>query len=240
VLKNTRDATTRQIGGFSVHRMGFGAMRLTGDGIWGEPKDVHQARRVLTLAVDLGVTFIDTADSYGPEVSERLIGDALSDSSAAVVIATKAGLTRQGPDEWKAVGRPEYLVQQVEMSLRRLKRDTLDLWQLHRIDPLVPLAQSLEPIARLQEQGKIRISNATPRRRCRHTFRRGRRPGCLKNRSCSAVSMLPTRSIRACSIYGCGSCIASTEACCGCRNSTAMRLPISGARRRSATSIRID
>jgi aryl-alcohol dehydrogenase-like predicted oxidoreductase len=131
-------------------------MRITGDGIWGEPKDREGAKKVLRRAVELGVNFIDTADSYGPEVSEQLIGEALAPYSKGVVIATKAGFTRQGPNQWLPVGRPEYLVQQVEMSLRRLKLERLDLWQLHRIDPKVPVEESLGAIKKLQEQGKIR------------------------------------------------------------------------------------
>jgi aryl-alcohol dehydrogenase-like predicted oxidoreductase len=143
-------------GDLPVHRLGYGAMRLTGKGIWGEPKDPETAKKVLRRAVDLGVNFIDTADSYGPEVSERLIGEALAPYAKGVVIATKAGLTRQGPDRWLPVGRPEYLHQQVEMSLRRLKTERIDLWQFHRIDPKVPVEESLGVIKRLQEQGKIR------------------------------------------------------------------------------------
>ena len=145
------------IGGeLTVNRMGYGAMRITGKGIWGEPTDPEASKRVLKRAVELGVNFIDTADSYGPEVSERLIGEALVPYAKGVVIATKAGLTRQGPDRWAPVGRPEYLQQEVEMSLRRLKLERLDLWQLHRIDPKVPVEVSLGIIKKLQEQGKIR------------------------------------------------------------------------------------
>jgi aryl-alcohol dehydrogenase-like predicted oxidoreductase len=140
----------------TVNRLGYGAMRITGDGIWGEPKDTNEAKTVLKRVVDLGINFIDTADSYGPEVSERLIGEALSPYANGVVIATKAGLTRQGPNQWLPVGRPEYLTQQVEMSLRRLKLQRIDLWQLHRIDPKVPVEESLGAIKKLQEQGKIR------------------------------------------------------------------------------------
>ena len=148
---------TFKLGGdLPVYRLGFGAMRLTGQGVWGEPKDPEEAKRVLRRAVELGINFIDTADSYGPEVSERLIGETLAPYSQGTVIATKAGLTRTGPGEWPPVGRPEYLHQEVEMSLRRLKRETLDLWQLHRIDPKVPVEESLGIIAKLQEQGKIR------------------------------------------------------------------------------------
>ena len=131
-------------------------MRLTGKGIWGDPKDPAEARCVLKRAVELGVDFIDTADSYGPAVSERLIGEALSPFPKGLVVATKAGFTRQGPDRWVQLGRPEYLVQQVEMSLRWLKTDVIDLWQLHRIDPKVPVEESLGAIAKLQSQGKIR------------------------------------------------------------------------------------
>jgi aryl-alcohol dehydrogenase-like predicted oxidoreductase len=131
-------------------------MRLTGKGIWGEPEDVDEAKRVLKRAVELGVNFIDTADSYGPAVSERLIGEALSPFPKGLVVATKAGLTRQGPDQWLPVGRPEYLAQQVEMSLRFLRTEVIDLWQLHRIDPRVPVEESLGVIAKLQQDGKIR------------------------------------------------------------------------------------
>jgi pyridoxine 4-dehydrogenase len=150
-------AKTFRIGGdLEVNRLGFGAMRLTGKGIWDEPKDSDEAKRVLKRAVDLGVNFIDTADSYGPDVSERLIGEALSPFPKGLVVATKGGLTRQGPDQWLPVGRPEYLAQQVEMSLRFLKTTVIDLWQLHRIDPKVPVEESLGAIAKLQQKGKIR------------------------------------------------------------------------------------
>jgi pyridoxine 4-dehydrogenase len=148
---------TFKLGGdLDVRRLGYGAMRLTGKGIWGEPQDRDEAKRVLKRAVELGVNFIDTADSYGPAVSERLIGEALSPFPKGLVVATKAGLTRQGPDQWLPVGRPEYLVQQVEMSLRWMKTDVIDLWQLHRIDPKVPVEESLATIAKLQKDGKIR------------------------------------------------------------------------------------
>jgi aryl-alcohol dehydrogenase-like predicted oxidoreductase len=130
-------------------------MRLTGNGIWGEPKDVGEAKRVLKRAVELGVNFIDTADSYGPAVSERLIGEVLSPFPKGLVVATKAGLTRQGPDQWLPVGRPEYLAQQVEMSLRFLKTEVIDLWQLHRIDPEVPVEESLGVIVKLRQEGKV-------------------------------------------------------------------------------------
>ena len=143
-------------GDLSVNRLGYGAMRITGEGIWGEPKDAALAKKVLQRAVELEVNFIDTADAYGPEVSERLIGEALAPYKKGVVIATKGGLTRQGPNVWKPVGRPEYLQQQVEMSLRRLKVERIDLWQLHRIDPAVPVEESLGAIKELQKAGKIR------------------------------------------------------------------------------------
>ena len=139
----------------TVNRLGFGAMRITGEGIWGEPKDAEGAKKVLQRAVELGVNFIDTADSYGPDVSEQLIGEALAPYAKGVVIATKAGLTRQGPNQWLPVGRPEYLTQQVEMSLRRLKLERIELWQLHRIDAKVPVEESLGAIQRLQKKGKI-------------------------------------------------------------------------------------
>src|SRR5476649_463176 len=148
---------TFKLGGdLPVHRLGFGAMRITGPGVWGEPKDPAAARRVLRKAVDLGINLIDTADSYGPEVSERLIAEALHPYPKGLVIATKGGLTRSGPEQWAPVGRPEYLRQCVELSLRRLKLDCIDLYQLHRIDPKVPVAESLGALKDLQKAGKIR------------------------------------------------------------------------------------
>ena len=154
---NAKASGTFAIGGdLTVNRLGYGAMRITGDGIWGEPKDREGAKKVLQHAVELGVNFIDTADSYGPDVSERLIGEALAPYTKGVIVATKAGLTRQGPNQWLPVGRPEYLTQQVELSLRLLKVERIDLWQLHRIDPKVPVEESLGAIRKLQEQGKIR------------------------------------------------------------------------------------
>ena len=148
---------TFKLGGdLPVTRLGFGAMRITGAGIWGEPKDPAAARRLLREVVDLGINFIDTADSYGPEVSERLIAEALHPYPEGLVIATKGGLTRSGPDEWAPVGRPEYLRQCVELSLRRLKLDCIDLYQLHRIDAKVPVAESLGALKDLQKAGKIR------------------------------------------------------------------------------------
>jgi aryl-alcohol dehydrogenase-like predicted oxidoreductase len=143
-------------GDLPVHRLGFGAMRITGPGVWGEPKDPAAARLVLQKAVALGVNLIDTADSYGPEVSERLIAEALYPYPPGLIIATKGGLTRAGPEQWAPVGRPEYLRQCVEMSLRRLKLDCIDLYQLHRIDPKVPAAETLGALKDLQTAGKIR------------------------------------------------------------------------------------
>jgi pyridoxine 4-dehydrogenase len=140
----------------TVNRLGYGAMRITGKGIWGEPSNPEECRRVLRRAIDLGVNFIDTADSYGPEVSERLIAEALHPYPKDLVIATKGGLTRSGPNAWAPVGRGEYLRQCVEMSLRRLKVERIDLYQLHRIDPKVPVEESLGTLKELQQAGKIR------------------------------------------------------------------------------------
>ena len=158
-------AGTFTLGGdLTVNRMGFGAMRITGEGIWGDPPDRAEAITVLRRAVDLGVDLIDTADSYGPYVSEDLIAEALHPYPDGLVIATKGGLTRTGPEEWHPVGRPEYLTQCVEMSLRRLRLDCIDLYQFHEIDALVPLEDSIGALAVLQAQGKIRhlgVSNFT-------------------------------------------------------------------------------
>jgi pyridoxine 4-dehydrogenase len=149
------------IGGeLTVHRLGYGAMQLTGKGIWGDPADPDEAVRVLQRAVELGVNLIDTADSYGPFVAEELIRKALKGEGGYpedLVIATKAGLTRHGPNIWKPVGRPEYLRQQCELSLRHLGLDTIPLYQLHRIDPKVPVAESVGELKSLQEEGKIRF-----------------------------------------------------------------------------------
>jgi aryl-alcohol dehydrogenase-like predicted oxidoreductase len=154
----TQVQKTFKLGGeLEIHRLGYGAMRITGKGIWGEPDDREAAKKVLQRAVELGVDFIDTADSYGPAVSERLIGEALAPYAKGTVIATKAGLTRQGENKWLPVGRPEYLTQQVEMSLRWLRLERLDLWQLHRIDAKVPVEESLGAIKKLQQAGKIRF-----------------------------------------------------------------------------------
>jgi pyridoxine 4-dehydrogenase len=148
---------TVTIGGdVTVHRLGFGAMRITGGGIWGDPPDREEAKRVLRRAVELGVDLIDTADAYGPDVSENLIREALHPYPGGLVIATKGGLTRQGPNRWEPVGRAAYLRQAVEMSLRRLAVERIDLYQLHRIDPRTPMEESLGELKAMQDEGKIR------------------------------------------------------------------------------------
>jgi pyridoxine 4-dehydrogenase len=143
-------------GDLEIHRLGFGAMRLTGPGVWGEPEDREGALDVLRRAVELGTDFIDTADSYGPFVSEQLIREALHPYPEGLVIATKAGLTRQGPNRWTPVGRPAYLRQEVELSLRHLALERIDLLQLHRIDPDVPLEEQVGELAALRSEGKVR------------------------------------------------------------------------------------
>jgi pyridoxine 4-dehydrogenase len=148
---------TFTIGGdLPVNRLGYGAMQLTGPGVWGDPADPDEAVRVLRRAVELGVNFIDTADAYGPFVADLLIKKALHPYPDGLVIATKAGFTRAGPGDWRAVGRPEYLRQQVLLSLRHLGVDQIDLLQLHRIDAKVPLAEQIGELALLQQEGKIR------------------------------------------------------------------------------------
>ena len=139
-----------------VRRLGFGAMRITGPGIWGEPADRDLARSVVRRAVDLGVDFIDTADSYGPAISEEIIAESLHPYPAGLRIATKAGLVRSGPNQWHPLGRPDYLRQQVELSLRRLKVDVIDLFQLHRIDPDVDRDDQFGVLRELQDEGKVR------------------------------------------------------------------------------------
>ena len=151
-------------GDLTVNRLGFGAMRITGDGIWGEPADRDEAKAVLRRAIELGVNFIDTADSYGPHVSEELISETLYPYPDDLVIATKGGLERTGPGQWPANGRPEHLVEACEGSLRRLKLDQIPLYQFHRPDPTVPLEDSIGALVTLKEQGKIRhigVSNVT-------------------------------------------------------------------------------
>jgi pyridoxine 4-dehydrogenase len=162
-LSNTanvrQNPKTVKIGRIEVNRLGYGAMRITGGNFFGEPSDPANAKKVLQRAVELGVNFIDTADCYGPEVSERLIGEALAPYKRGLVIATKAGVVHPGPNgayPWPTVGRPEYIVQQIELSLRRLKTEALEIWQLHAIDPKVPVEESLGAAVKLQEQGKIK------------------------------------------------------------------------------------
>jgi aryl-alcohol dehydrogenase-like predicted oxidoreductase len=140
----------------AIHRLGYGTMRLVGEGTWGEPADPAEAHRILRRAVELGVNLLDTADAYGPEIAERLIAEALHPYPPGLIIATKGGITRQGPAKTEYVGRAGYLLQCIEMSLRRLKLDCIDLYQLHRIDPRTPLEESLGALKRAQEQGKIR------------------------------------------------------------------------------------
>lgn len=158
-------AGTINVGGdLTVNRLGFGAMRITGAGIWGPPADRHEAKAVLRRAVELGVNFIDTADSYGPHVSEELIEETLHPYPEDLVIATKGGLERTGPGQWPVNGRPEHLIEACEGSLRRLKIEQVPLYQLHRPDPRVPLEDSIGALVTLREQGKIRhigLSNVT-------------------------------------------------------------------------------
>jgi aryl-alcohol dehydrogenase-like predicted oxidoreductase len=154
---DAKQSGTFKIGGeLSVHRLGFGAMRVTGSGIWGPPADLDEARRVLRRVPELGIDFIDTADSYGPFVSEDLLAETLH-PYRGLVIATKGGLTRHGPEIWVPCGRPEYLRQCVLMSLRRLKVERIELWQLHRIDPKVPRDEQFGVIADMQREGLIRF-----------------------------------------------------------------------------------
>jgi len=158
-------AGTIDVGGdLTVNRLGFGAMRITGDGVWGPPKDLDEAKAVLRRAVELGVNFIDTADSYGPHVSEEIIGETLYPYPDDLVIATKGGLERTGPGQWPVNGRPEHLKEVCEGSLRRLKLDQIPLYQFHRPDPGVPIEDSIGALVELKEQGKIRhigVSNVT-------------------------------------------------------------------------------
>jgi pyridoxine 4-dehydrogenase len=163
---NVATNSTWQLGGdLTVNRLGFGAMRVTGEGIWGWPPDRGNALKVLKRAAELGVNLIDTADAYGPETSELLIAEALYPYPKGLVIATKGGLTRPGPGEWVPDGRPEHLKQAVDGSLKRLRLERIDLYQLHRIDPKVPLEESLGAIKEMKDAGKIRhvgLSNVEP------------------------------------------------------------------------------
>src|SRR5213596_3425045 len=155
-VPEARDSTFQLGGDLLVNRLGFGAMRLTGEGIWGWPPDRENAKKDLRRAVELGVNFIDTADAYGPETNELLIAEALYPYPKGLVIATKGGNTRPGPGQWVPDGRPEYLAQCVDKSLKRLKLERIDLWQLHRIDRKVPVEESLGAIKKAQDAGKIR------------------------------------------------------------------------------------
>src|SRR5213082_2016793 len=164
-VPEARDSTFQLGGDLLVNRLGFGAMRLTGEGIWGWPPDRENAKKVLRRAVELGVNLIDTADAYGPETSELLIAQALHPYPKDLVIATKGGLTRPGPGQWVPNGRPEYLTRCVENSLKRLQLERIDLYQLHRIDPKVPMEESLGALKKMQEAGKIRhvgLSEVSP------------------------------------------------------------------------------
>jgi len=171
------DTATFELGGdLPVNRLGFGAMRITGEGIWGEPEDPEESRAVLRRAVELGVNLIDTADSYGPDVSERLIGETLHPYPEDLVIATKGGLARGGPGQWEPNGRPEHLREACEGSLKRLKLERIDLYQLHRIDPNVPEEEQFGVLSELRDEGKIRTlgsprsmssRSSGPRRSCR-------------------------------------------------------------------------
>ncbi len=154
---NAAASGTFRIGGdLEVNRLGFGAMRITGHGIWGDPEDPKEARRTVARVPELGINFIDTADSYGPFVSEEILAEVLAPYKRGLVIATKGGLTRHGPNSWPVLCRPEYLKQCVLMSLRRLKLERIDLWQLHRIDPKVPRDEQFGAIAEMQREGLIR------------------------------------------------------------------------------------
>jgi len=156
-VPNAANAGTVPLGDLTVNRLGFGAMRITGGGIWGEPSDAAEAKRVLRRAVELGINLIDTADSYGPDVSERLIGETLAPYKNGLVIATKGGYTRSGPNQWKPNLQPTHLRQALEGSLRRLKLDRIDVYQLHNAaDPAVKLADAIAELAIMQSEGKIR------------------------------------------------------------------------------------
>jgi len=156
-MENTTYQPTFAIGGdLTINRLGYGAMRITGEGVWGQPKDKNEAIKVLKRAVDLGVNFIDTADSYGPNVSEELIAEALYPYPAGLVIGTKGGLERTGPNQWPVNAHPDHLREALDGSLKRLKLDTINLYQLHRIDPNVPAEQTFEFLKQAQQDGKIK------------------------------------------------------------------------------------
>ncbi|HWG11719.1 MAG TPA: aldo/keto reductase [Streptosporangiaceae bacterium] len=154
---NAAEAGTIDVGGdLTVNRLGYGAMRITGDGIWGDPADRDQAKAALRRAVELGVNFIDTADSYGPDVSETLIAETLYPYADDLVIASKGGLVRPGPNKWEPDGRPEHLREALDGTLRRLRLEQIPLYQLHRVDPKVPIEESVGALAELKDQGRIR------------------------------------------------------------------------------------
>lgn len=158
-------AGTIKLGDMTVHRLGFGAMRITGPGVWGEPERPDEARAVLRRAVELGVDLIDTADSYGPEVSERIIGETFPRYPAGLVVATKGGHRRPGPDDWRPDGRPEHLREAVMGSLKRLHVPRIDLWQYHRPDRRVPFAESMRAVAEMRDEGLLRhvgVCNVSP------------------------------------------------------------------------------
>lgn len=155
-MANTFEKTFRLGGDFTLNRLGFGAMRITGQGIWGAPKDKDECIRVLKRAVELGVNFIDTADSYGPDISEELIAEALAPYPKDLLIGTKGGFLRGGPNQWTIDASPEHLQKALEGSLKRLKQDHIDLYQLHRIDPNIPAEKSFEFLQKAQQQGKIK------------------------------------------------------------------------------------
>ena len=165
ILSAVNSGTFSLGGDLTIRRLGYGTMRLVGEGAWGEPPDREDARNVLRRAVELGINFLDTADAYGPGIAEELIAEALRPYPADLVIATKGGLTRQGPAKSVPCGRPDYLQQQIEMSLRRLRVERIDLYQLHRIDPTIPLADTLGALQAAQQAGKLRhvgLSEVTP------------------------------------------------------------------------------
>ncbi|HEY1164670.1 MAG TPA: aldo/keto reductase [Chitinophaga sp.] len=155
-MKTATQNLSWQLGDLTINRMGYGAMQLTGPGVFGEAPDRENAKKVLQAAVAAGVNFIDTAEAYGPQLNESLIADALHPYKKGLVIATKGGFRRPGPGEWVADGDPKFISENIDGSLRRLKTETIDLWQLHRIDSKVPVEQSLEPVVKAVEAGKIR------------------------------------------------------------------------------------
>src|ERR671911_323514 len=192
---------TVSLGDLTVNRMGFGAMRLTGSGVWGDPPDREGAKAVLRRAVELGVTLIDTAASYGPEVNEELVAETLHPYPDGLVVATKGGLTRPGPGRWQQDGRPETLRESLEGSLRRLRLERIDLYQLHSVDPQVPLEESVGALAELQRQGKIRPGRGShsylgSRSRWGHSPRRP--VGWRRSRGATAGRPLRSRSPGCC------------------------------------------